>query len=445
MPFNKNFLWGASTSAYQYEGATSVDGKGPSVQDMMAAPDGKSDFNVASDGYHRIEEDVRLFQEAGFKSYRFSIAWSRLYPEGTGELNQAGLDWYLHLLDLLEAAHIEPVVTLYHFDLPAALQEKGGWADRATIDAFMTYVQTVFEVFGTRVTYYQTVNEQNMLFLMTINQAMKGDGDFQAVLQGNHNLFVAGAKAISYAHSHYPHIKIGPAPNLVAVYPLTPKPEDAMAAATYDAVRNLLFSDMAVFGRYNQTALTLFRSLGLHIDITPEDEAALAVAKPDILYFNFYNSETVEAGTGGPLPLPFNKVPNPTVPQTEFGWDIDPLGFRLTLRQLWDRYHVPLMITENGLGAHDTVVDGAVHDAYRIDYLKDHVRQMREAVDEGIDVVGYHIWSAVDLVSTHEGFEKRYGLIYVDRDEHNEGSMDRLKKDSFTWFKELIETNGEQL
>ncbi|WP_246287266.1 glycoside hydrolase family 1 protein [Lacticaseibacillus absianus] len=442
MSFADGFLWGASTSAYQYEGATTVDGKGPSVQDTATLAGGLSDFAQGSDGYHRIDEDVALFQQMGLKAYRFSVAWTRLYPDGV-HFNAAGLDWYLHLLDQLQAAGIEPLVTLYHFDLPAALAAKGGWADRATIDAYLTYVRTVFDAFGQRVTYYQTVNEQNMVLAGALQQVQAGTLSLQDAVQGNHHLFVAGAAAINLAHAQYPHIKIGPAPNLVAVYPLTPTPVDALAADTYDALRNLMFGDMAAWGRYNQTALATLASAGVHVTITPDDAAMLAAATPDLLYFNYYNSEVVQAATNGPLP--FKKVPNPTVPQTEFGWDIDPLGFYLTLRQLWDRYRLPLMVTENGLGAHDTVVAGQVDDPARIAYLREHIAAMARAVADGVTVLGYNVWSAVDVVSTHEGFAKRYGLIHVDRDEQGQGSFDRLPKASFDWYRRVIASNGATL
>ncbi|WP_225047949.1 glycoside hydrolase family 1 protein [Lacticaseibacillus kribbianus] len=432
MTFPAQFLWGAATSAYQYEGAATADGKKPSVQDAVSDL-----FKTASDGYHHAEEDVALMAELGLRAYRFSVAWSRIYPDGV-TLNPAGLAYYQHLLDLLEAAHITPVVTLYHFDLPQALAEAGGWANRDTIAAYQRFAHTVFEAFGTRVTYYQTVNEQNMLLMMSLKQALAGQGTVQDALQGNHHLFVAGALAIQDAHAHFPHILIGPAPNLVAVYPLSPKPEDALAANTYDALRNLLFSDMAGFGRYNPTALAVLAAAGITLNVTEEDRAVLAQARPDLLYFNYYNSEVVTAASG---PLPFRKVPNPETPQTAYGWDIDPLGLRITLRQLWDRYRLPLMITENGLGAQDALEGGAVHDQARIAYLRAHLQQVGQAIDEGIHVVGYNVWSAIDLVSTHDGFEKRYGLVYVAQD----AARTRTRKDSFAWYQGVIASDGETL
>lgn len=444
--FPKDFLWGASTSAYQYEGAYNTDGKGLSVQDVATPPAGTADFKITSDGYHHYPEDISLYGEMGFKSYRFSIAWTRIYPNGAGEVNQAGLDYYQDVLDQLKAQHIEPVATLFHFDLPAALQKQGGWANRATIDAFVQYAKTVLDHFSPQITYYQTINEQNMLFAGMLAAALKGKMTLQEVAQANHNMFVAAAKVMIYAHAHHPEIKIGPAPNLVAVYPLTPRPEDALAANVYDSVRNLLFGDVTILGHYNHVAWHLFEQFHATPKIAADDMATIAAAHPDLLYFNYYNTETIRAAEPGST-LPFKKVINPFLDQTEFGWDLDPAGFRLTLRQLYDRYNLPMIITENGLGAHDTLTaDGKVHDLYRIKYLNDHIYQMRLAIGEGIPVIGYHVWSAIDLVSTHEGFTKRYGFIYVDRGETNDsGTLKRYKKDSFDWYKDVIAHNGDNV
>lgn len=444
--FPHDFLWGASTSAYQYEGAYNEDGKGLSVQDVATPPAGTANFQLTSDGYHRYPEDFALFGEMGMKSYRFSIAWTRIFPNGTGEVNQAGLDYYQHVLDELKKYHIEPVATLFHFDLPAALQKQGGWANRATIEAFVNYAKVVLDHFSPQITYYQTINEQNMLFQGAVFAAFKGHGTFKDAVQANHNMFVAAAKVITYAHENHPEIKIGPAPNLVAIYPLTARPEDVLAANTYDSIRNLLFGDVTILGRYNHVAWHLFKQFHAAPDLAPDDMATIAAAHPDLLYFNYYNSETVRAADSGDM-LPFKKVLNPFINQNEFGWDIDPEGFRVTLRQLYDRYNLPMIITENGLGAHDTLTDdGQVHDPYRIKYLNDHIYQMRLAIGEGIPVIGYHPWSAIDLVSTHQGFVKRYGFIYVDRgEENNSGTLKRYKKDSFAWYKNVIAHNGDNV
>lgn len=441
--FPDNFLWGASTSAYQYEGAYNADGKGPSVQDTVTPPAGTADFMLTSDGYHRYPEDFKLFGDLGLRSYRFSIAWSRLFPAGTGTVNQAGLDYYQNVLNELKKYDITPVVTLFHFDLPAALEKQGGWANRATIKAFVDYAKTVLDRFSPQIVYYQTINEQNSMAQGMLRAALAGHGALKDVAQANHNMFVAAAEVITYAHEHHPEIKIGPAPNLVAVYPLTPRPADVLAANTYDALRNQLFADVTILGRYNHVAWHFFRQYGATPDMAPDDMAIIAAAHPDLLYFNYYNTETVRANDPGDT-LPFTPVRNPFLHHTQFGWDIDPVGFRTTMRQLYDRYDLPLMITENGLGAHDhPAADGQVHDPYRIQYLNDHIYQMRLAIGEGIPVIGYHIWSAVDLVSTHEGFTKRYGLIYVDRGEDNaSGTLARTPKDSFGWYRDVIAQNG---
>lgn len=271
--FPTDFLWGASTSAYQVEGAWNEEGKEPSVQDIKSIPEGTTDFKVASDHYHRLEEDVRLFKELGLKAYRFSISWSRVMPNG--KVNPAGIAFYKRLIELLKENDIQPIVTVFHFDLPASIAEKGGWENRETIQAFADYCQVLFDHFGQDVPLWQTINEQNVMALAgsvigTSNKSMKEK------FQENHHMLVAQALVTSNYHKGNYNGKIGPAPNIASVYPASDKPEDQMAALYMSALRNWLFLDVAVFGKYNHNAWHLLEKIGAAPVITAEDQTILA-------------------------------------------------------------------------------------------------------------------------------------------------------------------------
>ncbi len=460
-PFPHRFLWGASTSAYQVEGAWDEDGKGPSVIDVRGDyPAGTTDYTVASDHYHRFAEDVALFKELGLTAYRFSIAWTRIVPDGDGEVNQAGIDFYHRLIDALRAAGIEPIVTMYHFDLPAALDAKDGWVNRDTVDAFARFAEVLFREYGDKVTYWLSINEQNMMILYgeaigTVKPGMPKS----AVYQANHHMMLAQARANILCHDLVPGGQIGPAPNIALCYPATCHPEDVLAADDFNSIRNWLYLDMAVHGRYNSVAWAYLEETGAAPTVLDGDSEILAAAEPDFIAFNYYATHTVarpsggssDVATGGDQQMAIGETgvyagaQNPYLPKTEFGWEVDPTGFRNTFRAIWDRYHLPLLVTENGLGAFDTLEDGQVHDRYRIDYLRDHIEQIRLAVSDGVEVLGYCPWSAIDLVSTHQGISKRYGFVYVDRTETDLRDLGRYRKDSFHWYAKTIATNGEDL
>ncbi|KXY32498.1 6-phospho-beta-glucosidase [Bacillus cereus] len=455
--FKKDFLWGASTSAYQVEGAYNEDGKGLSVQDVKVIPEGTSDFTVCSDHYHHFKEDVKLFSELGLKVYRFSIAWTRILPNGTGEVNEKGITFYSNLIDELLKHDIVPLVTMYHFDLPYELEKKGGWSNRATIDAFVTYCEILFERFGDRVKNWLTINEQNMMILH--GQAVGTSIVSQKELyQQNHHMLLAEAKVTNLCHKMISDAKIGPAPNISYVYPKTCKPNDIIAAQNCNAIRNWLYLDMAVYGRYNNIAWNFMKSKNIEPVILEGDMEILSSSKPDYIAFNYYSSITVseydenivideaadqqiEVGEEGF----FMGDDNEHLELTDFGWEIDPIGFRVTLREVNDRYNLPIIVTENGIGAYDKVdEDGSVQDHYRIDYLKKHIEQMELAIADGVDVIGYCPWAAIDLISTHQGFRKRYGFIYINRDEDDLKDLKRIKKQSFYWYKEVISSNGKE-
>ncbi|WP_322000259.1 glycoside hydrolase family 1 protein [Bacillus pumilus] len=464
-PFPKDFFWGGSTSAYQVEGAWNEDGKGPSVIDMRASyPEGTTDFKVASDHYHRYKEDVKMFAEMGLKAYRFSIAWTRIIPNGDGEINQKGIEFYHSLIDELRRYDIEPIVTMYHFDLPHALQVKGGWSNRATVDAFERYAKVLFQEYGEKVNYWLTINEQNMMILHgsalgTLDPNLENPK--KELYQQNHHMLVAQAKAMTLCHQMLPEAKIGPAPNIALIYPASPKPEDVLAAGNYNAIRNWLYLDMAVFGRYNNLAWAYMKEKDILPVIEEGDMDILKSAKPDFIAFNYYTSQTVEASKGdgkdefargGDQHLKsgedgvYKGGNNPFLSKNAFGWEIDPVGFRSTMREIYDRYQLPLIITENGLGAFDKLEeDGSIQDDYRIDYLEKHIEQIKWAITDGVEVFGYCPWSAIDLISTHQGCSKRYGFIYVNRDEFDLKDLKRIRKKSSYWYETLIQQNGEKI
>ena len=463
--FPADFLWGASTSAYQVEGASLEDGKGPSVQDIKVIPEGTPDFKVASDQYHHYKEDIKLMAEMGFKTYRFSFFCFLLIPEGTGAVNPKGIEYYNNLIDECLKYNIQPLVTMYHFDLPAAIQAKGGWGNRDTIDAFVNFAKVMFENFGDRAKLWLTINEQNML---TLAGPVIGTFDPTGVenvtkelYQQNHYMMVAQAKAMALCHEMVPGGKIGPAPNISCVYPASCNPADITAAETFSAIRNWFYFDMATAGVYNHQVWSYLEAHDALPEIQPGDMEILASGHPDFLAFNYYSTATVAAfpedeafdpnapvdqQKNGGEPGYFKPVPNKNLLKTEWGWEIDPIGFRNTLNQVYSRYRLPIIITENGLGAHDKLEeDGTIRDDYRIEYLQRHIEQMQLAIDDGVQMMGYCPWSAVDLISTHEGFDKRYGFIYVNRGNFDLKDLRRIPKKSFYWYKKVIATNGKDL
>ncbi|MCH4183834.1 MAG: glycoside hydrolase family 1 protein [Prevotella sp.] len=467
-PFPKDFLWGASSSAYQCEGAWDEDGKGMSVQDATPIVQGTSDWKVTSDHYHRYKEDIALMAEMGFKEFRFSIAWPRIIPDGDGEVNPKGIAHYHDVIDECLKYHIEPVVTLYHFDLPLALQKKyGGWSSRQCIDDFVRYCEVCFKEYGEKAHYFLTINEQNMMTLFNMGGYKKDKERYQA----NHHMLVAQAKAMASCHKLC-SAKIGPAPNITCVYPLTSSPEDNLAAMDYDQLRNRLYLDPTAFGEYPEALAQFMKDHDIFPEYAEGDEEALKNGHPDFLAFNYYGGSTVKyvsekdgidfkqslAGMQmtkenmaqfmtGMMTEPgiAQGVDNPLQMQTNYGMGIDPVGLRVTLRQMWERYHLPLLITENGCGVPDKLEDRRVHDDYRIDYLRKHIQACQEAITDGVDLIGYSPWSAFDLVSTHQGITKRYGLIYINRDEFDLKDMARIRKDSFYWYKKVIGSNGSNL
>ncbi len=462
--FPEGFLWGGAVAANQYEGGYDADGKGLSIQDVMpkgiiAPPtDEPTADNLKLEGidfYHRYADDIALFAELGFTVFRFSIAWSRIFPNGDEETpNEAGLAFYDRVLDELEKHGIEPLVTISHYETPLHLAKTyDGWVDRRMIGFYERYARTLFERYGDRVKYWLTFNEINSVLHAPLlsggiwtPKAQLAESDlYQAV----HHELVASASATRIAHEVDPELKVGCMVIAMPIYPLTPDPRDVLKVLEADHA-NLAFSDVHVRGEYPGYFLRTLRDKGIELDITDDDREVLGNTV-DFVSFSYYMSlcESASGGEVGEGNI-MGGVRNPTLPESEWGWQIDPIGLRVVLNQFWDRWHKPLFIVENGLGARDELVeiDGVqtVEDDYRIAYLHDHLVQAREAVDDGVELWGYTWWGPIDVVSASTAqLSKRYGFIYVDRNDDGSGTLDRYRKKSFGYYSQVIATNGASL
>ncbi|WP_157454834.1 glycoside hydrolase family 1 protein [Carnobacterium maltaromaticum] len=472
-PFPKDFLWGSASAAYQVEGAWNLDGKGKSVWDEFVRIPNKtfkgSNGDVAVDHYHRFKEDIALMAEQGLKTYRFSIAWTRILPEGRGEINQKGLDFYSDLIDELLKYGIEPIVTLYHWDLPQALEDAyGGWESRQVIQDFTNYAKILFDAYSDRVNYWVSLNEQNVFmmhgFLMASHPPAVTDP--KRMYAANHIANLANASIIkAFRDGEYPG-KIGPSFAMSPAYAVDCQPENVIATENMLDLFSNFWMDVYVYGRYPKVALKNLAKNGLAPVFEAGDVDLLKAGKPDFMGVNYYQSMTIasnpldgvtmtgEANYSGKKgttkeagqPGMYKIVSNPYLEKTNWDWTIDPAGLRISLRRISSRYDLPILITENGLGDFDTLeADGQVHDQPRIDYLKTHCLAIQEAITDGVEVLGYCTWSFTDLLSWLNGYQKRYGFVYVDRDETNEKELKRYKKDSFNWYRDVIRTNGASL
>ena len=463
--FPKNFLWGGATAANQMEGAYLEDGKGLSIQDLLphgvATPrtDEPTPDNlklVGIDFYHRYKEDIRLFAEMGFKVFRMSIAWSRIFPNGDdAEPNEKGLEFYDRVFDECHKYGIEPLVTLSHYETPLAISKKyDGFRSRKTIELFVKYAETVFKRYKGKVKYWLTFNEINTImtepFMSGGIWTDKSQLSLGDKLQAIHHELVASAAATKKAHEIDSENKVGCMVLALPIYPLTPDPADVLKAMENNHT-NLLFTDVQARGYYPSYAKRWYREKNITLEITPEDEEILKNSV-DFVSFSYYWSLCASADPTKSKEMYFSTAtPNPYLKATDWGWQIDPQGLRYILNEFYERYQKPLFIAENGLGAHDTLVkdqngDYTVIDDYRIDFLRQHLLQVEEAVADGVDILGYTSWGCIDLVSASTAeMEKRYGYIYVDRDNQGRGTLERYKKKSFYWYKKVIETNGESL
>ena len=463
--FPERFLWGGAVAANQYEGAYDADGKGLSIQDVMPrgvtnppteepTPDNLK--LVGIDFYHRYAEDIALFAELGFTVFRFSIAWSRIFPTGEeAEPNEAGLAFYDRVLDECEKHGITPLVTISHYETPLALAKKyDGWVDRRLIGLYERYARVLFERYGHRVKHWLTFNEINITLQFPLMAAgiwtPKERLTDQQLYQAIHHQLVASASATRIAHEVNPRLKVGCMIAASIGYPLTPDPRDVWATLELNH-HDLAFGDIHVRGAYPGYYRRLLREKGVEIEWAPGDAETLAHTV-DFVSFSYYMTfcGTADASL---IPAGFQVtpgVPNPTLAKSDWGWAIDPVGIRIVLNEYWDRWGKPLFIVENGLGAKDVLVerDGVktVEDDYRIGYLHDHLVQVREAIEDGVELWGYCMWAPIDVVSASTAqLSKRYGVIYVDRDDDGTGTLARYRKKSFDWYRRVIATKGEAL
>lgn len=469
MSFPKEFLWGGAVSANQCEGAWDVDGKGISISDCMTAGSYKvkREFtdgvvegkyypsHTAIDFYHRYKEDIALFAEMGFKCFRTSINWTRIFPEGDEDTpNEKGLQFYDNLFDELLKYGIEPVITISHYEMPYGLVKKyGSWRSRKVIDFFTNYCKVIFERYKQKVKYWMTFNEINvMLFhpLMPAGIQLQEGEDFnQVIYQSAHHMMVASAKAVKLGHSINPDFKIGMMMLGQPFYAETCKPVDQLESMK-NIDRHYYFSDVMARGAYSNKAKKFLENNNIKIAMEAGDEETLRQGKIDYIGISYYhtfvaNSSLDNEKTGGNI-IP--SIKNPYLETNEWGWQIDPIGLRIEMNLLYDRYQVPLFLVENGFGAVDSINEkGEIVDDYRIAYLKTHVQQMEKAIyEDGVECIGYTPWGCIDLVSMGTGeMKKRYGFIYVDRDNEGNGTLQRKKKKSFTWYKNVILSNGDNL
>ncbi|MDQ0416625.1 6-phospho-beta-glucosidase [Croceifilum oryzae] len=472
--FPKGFLWGGAIAANQADGAYLADGKGLTTVDLL--PTGEKRWPImdgglqsftpepgefypshdAIDFYHRYKEDIALFAEMGFKALRISISWARIFPNGDDEKpNEAGLQFYDQLFDELWKNGIEPIVTIAHFDVPVHLVETyGGWRNRKLVHLFETYTQTLFTRYKEKIKYWMTFNEINMLlhapFLGAGLVFQEGENRTQIQYQAAHHQLVASALAVKACHETIPGAQIGCMLAAGTVYPYSCNPDDVFHAMEKDR-ESFFFIDVQSRGEYPGYAKRFFQDHQLTIEMAESDEELLKKYTVDYIGFSYYSSQVTSTDpgilkntTGGNI---FASIDNPYVEKSEWGWIIDSKGLRITANQLYDRYQKPLFVVENGLGAVDQLTpEGEIHDDYRINYLQAHIEEMAEAIKDGVDIIGYTSWGPIDIVSASTGeMKKRYGYIYVDRDNNGSGTLKRYRKKSFYWYKQVIETNGQKL
>lgn len=462
--FPNRFLWGGAMAANQCEGAYLEDGKGLSISDVMPkgvlgrperVPTKENLKLVGIDFYHRYPEDIKLLAEMGFKVFRTSIAWSRIYPNGDDEApNEKGLKFYDNLFDLCHQYGIEPMVTLSHYETPLHLAEAyDGWRNRKMIRFFLNYCRTVFQRYRGKVKYWLTFNEINSILKHPfLSGAIYTDDrklTFEDKLKAAHHELVASAAATKLAHEIDPGNKVGCMVASVPNYPSTPSPDDMIKVMELDQ-ESRIFLDVHAKGKYPGSLNRLLRDRAAMLEVTTEDSEILKNTV-DFISFSYYMSRCISVDPKMQEDTFFGKLAkNPYLQNTDWGWPIDPQGLRWTLNDLYDRYEKPLFIAENGLGAKDVLVEKngtkTVEDDYRIEYLQEHLKQVELAIQDGVEVFGYAAWGCIDLVSASTAqMSKRYGFIYVDRNDDGTGTMRRYKKKSFYWYKHLIETNGRSL
>ncbi|MEG0277078.1 MAG: family 1 glycosylhydrolase [Coprobacillus sp.] len=483
--FDKDFLWGGAISCSQADGGWQEGGKGTSTQDLRYLnpawnrdeveykhhniPFSKAEFEQALQDqettyypnrrgiefYHHYKEDIELFAKMGMKLFRTSICWSRIFPNGDDlQPNQEGIDYYKDMFKECKKHNIKVFATILHYDIPVNLVIKyGGWKNRKTIDFYCQYAEVLFKELGDLVDFWLPFNEFNagrfapwdgVCLIQDEEENMN-----QSIFQCLHHQFIANARVVKMGHKLVPNSQIGGMIARFTTYPATCRPEDAMQSIHDDQYSNWFYTDIMARGKYPQYMERYFDMFNIHIEMEADDQDILKEGIVDFLSFSYYfsqvstNSQTWEKTAGNLIMA--NK--NPYLETSEWGWQMDPIGLRVTLNQMYDRYELPLIVAENGLGTTDILeADGSVHDQYRIDYLKSHIEQMKEAIIDGVEVLGYTMWGIIDIISCGPlTIDKRYGVIYVDLDNGGHGTGKRYLKDSYYWYQKCIQSHGEEL
>ena len=477
MSFKEGFLWGGATAANQFEGGWNEGGKGPSQADVLTNGTNTIPRKITkgieeglhypnhkgSDFYHRYKEDIALMAEMGFKVFRFSMAWTRIFPKGIEEVpNEAGLQFYDDVLDELKKYDIEPLVTISHYEMPYYIVENyDGWISREVIDLYVKYCKAILTRYKDKVTYWIPFNEincgttvfGNYMSLGIVNEGTTNFSDQvdipQLRYQALHHQFIASAKVVKMAHEINPNFKMGCMIAYMQNYPFTCHPEDVLECQKVKDIGNNYCGDVQVRGEYPFYAKRFWKENDIHIKMESGDEEILKEGTVDFYSCSYYLSSCVSRDpdkeeTSGNLS---GGVKNPYIDTSDWGWQIDPEGLRITLNEVYARYQLPVMVLENGMGAFDKVEeDGSIHDMHHIDYLRRHIKCMEEAINDGVDLIAYTPWGCIDLVSASTGeMEKRYGFVYVDADNEGNGTYNRTRKDSFYWYKKVIESNGKDL
>lgn len=472
-----DFLWGGAIAANQAEGASNVDGKGISLADVHKFYPDKTNEEIGAaqlqgmtttqikeniedkvgyypkrhgiDFYHTFPEDLKLLAEMGFKTFRTSIDWTRIYPTGEeAEPNEAGLAYYDRLIDTIRSFGMEPIITILHYETPINIALKyGGWNNRKVIDMFVKYGKTVLDRYKDKVKYWIAINQINLIQYEPFNStAIPSDtvsNYEEASYQAVHNQFVASALLHQYAKKINPDMLMGTMVADSTAYPYSCKPDDVILALHHNRMQ-YYFTDVQFRGEYPQYALNYFLDHGIHLQITDEDKQILRENTMDYLAISYYYSQMVDSTKNDDSPA--SVTPNPNLKANPWGWAVDPQGLYNSLSQYWDRYQKPIIIAENGFGMYDKVEDGRIHDDYRVAYLSEHIDQMEKAMHDGVKVIAYCAWGPIDIVSCSSAqMEKRYGFIYVDLDNEGKGTGKRIKKDSFYWYQQVIQSNGEKL
>ena len=453
----QKFLWGGSTSAFQFEGGGNEGGKGQSIYDAREAKSGIT-YSIASDFYHRYREDIALMAEMGFTAFRMSIAWTRIIPDGEGPVNEEGIAFYRSVFSELKNHGIEPVVTLFHWDMPLALVEKyDGWFGEETLRAFERYCHVCFEHFGDLVHYWLTLNENNLgLMIPSMFSSKKRssqDPDYEVYRWTSyHHTILAHFAAVRACHKMLPGASIGCMMASALAYPLSPDPRDVRAAQVHNETVNWDEIELLTSGRYNAHMLRAMESAGVDLKIAADHAQLMldSTSKMDFISFSYYYSVCMRDGENKAnedaetVQMMYSAYANPCLEKSSFGWTIDPMGLRIFMNELYDRFGLPVMVVENGLGVKDDVLneDGTVHDDYRIAYLREHIDAVNKTrFEDGVPVLGYLPWGCIDLYSASGDRTKRYGFVYVDFD----GGLSRYRKDSFYWYRDVIASDGENL